>query len=277
MQNAVALGTFDGLHKGHLAVLNIPDSYSKIALIFEIPPKCVQKGKVELLLTVDEKLQKLKELGFAVHTLRFNDVKSLSAEDFLDFIKKEFSPRLISCGFNYRFGKGGLGDTALLESFCKENGINLQVQNPVLDNEETISSSLIRKCLKEGNVSKANHLLGYDFSFTAEVIKGDGRGTNLGFPTINQKFPENLTTLKFGVYKTEISIDGKTFKGITNIGNRPTFPTDYIICETFIMDFSGDLYGKNIKITPKEFLREEKKFSNKEELSAQVLSDIEKI
>lgn len=277
MQNAVALGTFDGLHKGHLAVLNIPDSYRKIALIFEIPPKCIQRGKVELLLTVDEKLQKLKELGFDVHTLKFDDVKNLTAKDFLRYINENFNPCLISCGFNYRFGKGGLGDTSLLESFCKENSINLQVQNPVLENEETISSSLIRKCLRDGDVSKANHLLGYDFSFSAEVIKGDGRGTNLGFPTINQKYPESLTVLKFGVYKTDISIDGKTFKGITNIGNRPTFPTDYIICETFIKDFSGDLYGRNIKITPKEFLREEKKFSNQEGLCAQVLSDIEKI
>ncbi len=277
MQNAVALGTFDGLHKGHLAVLSIPDGYRKIALIFDIPPKCTQKGEVELLLTPSEKIKLLKKLGFDVHTLKFDDVKNLSAEEFLEFVREKFNPSLISCGFNYRFGKRGLGDTSLLESFCKENFITLMVQQPVTDNGETVSSSLIRNALKTGDILKANRLLGYDFSFTAEVIKGDGRGTGLGFPTINQKYPDDLTKPKFGVYKAEITIDGEAFKGITNIGTRPTFPTDYIICETFIMNFDGDLYGKNINITLKEFLREEKKFSNEKELSAQVLSDIEKI
>ena len=277
MRNAVALGTFDGLHKGHLAVLSIPAGYRKIALIFDIPPKCTQKGEVELLLTPNEKIERLENLGFSVHTLKFSDVKNLTAEEFLEFVKKQFNPSLISCGFNYRFGNGGFGDTSLLENFCKKNSITLQLQQPVTDNGETVSSSLIRNALKIGEVSKTNRLLGYDFSFAAEVIKGDGRGTGLGFPTVNQKYPECLTTPKFGVYKTQITIDGKAFKGITNIGTRPTFPTDYVICETFIMGFSGDLYGKSLKITLKEFLREEKKFSNEKELIAQVLSDIEKI
>ncbi len=277
MRNAVALGTFDGLHKGHLAVLSIPDGYRKIALIFDIPPKCTQKGEVELLLTPSEKIERLENLAFDVQILKFSEVKNLTAEEFLEFVRERFNPTLISCGFNYRFGNKGKGDTSLLESFCKENNITLQIQNPVTENGETISSSLIRKALKEGEISKANRLLGYDFSFESEVIKGDGRGTGLGFPTINQKYPADLTTPKFGVYKTEISINGKAFKGITNIGTRPTFPTGYIICETFIMNFDGDLYGKNIKITLKEFLREEKKFSSEKELTAQVLSDIEKI
>lgn len=277
MQNAVALGTFDGLHKGHLAVLSIPDGYRKIALIFDIPPKCSQNGEIELLLTPSEKIERLENSGFSVHTLKFSEVKDLTAEEFLEFVKERFNPSLISCGFNYRFGNKGLGDTSLLESFCKENSITLQVQRPVTDNGETVSSSLIRNALKIGDVSKANRLLGYDFSFETEVIKGDGRGTTLGFPTINQKYPKDLTKPKFGVYKTEITTDGKAFKGITNIGIRPTFPTDYVICETFIIGFGGDLYGKSLKITLKEFLREEKKFSDEKELSAQVLSDIEKI
>lgn len=277
MRNAVALGTFDGLHKGHLAVLGIPDGYRKIALIFDIPPKCTQKGEVELLLTPSEKIKRLENLGFIVEILKFDEVKDLTAEKFLELVKEKFNPALISCGFNYRFGKGGLGDTALLESFCKENSITIQLQHPVTDNGEIVSSSLIRNALKTGDILKANRLLDYDFSFNAEVIKGDGRGTILGFPTVNQKFPDGLTTPKFGVYKTEITIDGEAFKGITNIGARPTFPTDYIICETFIIGFEGDLYGKNLTVTLKEFLREEKKFSNEKELTAQVLSDIEKI
>lgn len=98
-----------------------------------------------------------------------------------------------------------------------------------------------------------------------------------GFPTINQTYPKNLAPLKFGVYLSEITIENKIYKGITNIGVRPTFPLDYIISETFIKDFSGDLYGKNLKITLKKFLREEKKFSDPTELKNQVLKDIERI
>lgn len=274
MQNAVALGTFDGIHKGHLAVLNIPDSYNKTALIFRIPPKCIKKGVVELLLTPEEKVQRLKKLGFDVRVLDFSDVEHLTCEDFLALIKNKFNPALISCGFNYRFGYKGEGDTLFLESFCKDNGIILNIADPVKENGEIISSSVIRKALKEGELSKANSLLGYDFSFSADVIKGDGRGNKLGFPTINQRYPEKLTPIKFGVYKTEVLVDNAVFNGVSNIGYRPTFPTDYIISETFIKDFSGDLYGKSAKIILKEFLRSEQKFSSTQELRIQVLKDI---
>ncbi len=274
MKNAVALGTFDGIHSGHLSVLSIPEGYNKIALIFTIPPKCIKKSKTELLLTPEEKTEKLKAMGFCVKPLCFNEVEHLSPEAFLEFIKKEFNPKLISCGFNYRFGFKGEGDTALLEKFCQSNDILLNVASPVKDKEEIISSSVIRKALKEGNLSKANRLLGYEFSFNSEIIKGDGRGNTLGFPTINQRYPENLTPIKFGVYKTEVSVNNKKYEGVTNIGHRPTFPTEYIISETFIKDFSGDLYGKTAKITFKEFLRNEEKFSSVYELKTQILKDI---
>lgn len=277
MQNAVALGTFDGIHKGHLSVLNIPDNYNKTALIFRIPPKCVKKGVIELLLTPEEKILKLKNMGFAVSVLDFNEVEKLSAAEFLEYVNRRFSPALISCGFNYRYGYGGDGDTAQLGEFCGEKGIILKVANPVTEEGKPISSSLIRKLLKSGDIAHANRLLGYDFSFVSEVIKGDGRGKTLGFPTINQRYPQNLTPPKFGVYESKILIDGKTYKGITNIGVRPTFPSDFIISETFIKDFTGDLYGRSLRVSLKSFLRDEKKFSSVEELKIQVLKDIERI
>lgn len=274
MQNAVALGTFDGLHKGHISVLQIPEVYNKIALIFALPPKNIKKGVSELLLTPEEKVKKLEALGFDVKILNFREVQHLSPKEFLEYIKSEFSPKLISCGFNYRFGFKGEGDTAALAEFCGENGIILKIANAVLDNNEVISSSRIRDCLKNGKINEANRLLGYDFSFTAKVIKGDGRGRTLGFPTVNQRYPEALAPLKFGVYKTEIEIEDNIYKGITDIGVRPTFPVDYIISETFILDFSGDLYEKELKITFKDFLREEKKFSSVEELKKQIQNDL---
>ncbi len=274
MRNAVALGTFDGLHKGHLAVLSVPDCYNKNALIFNIPPKCIKKGSIELLLPPEDKINRLEKMGFKVKGLDFSDVEHLSPTEFLEYIKKEFDPALISCGFNYRFGFEGKGDTEDLAEFCGENGIILKIANAVNDNGETISSSVIRKALREGDVAKANRLLGYDFSFSAPVIKGDGRGKTLGFPTINQVYPEMLCKPKFGVYKTEVLIDNKVYKGVTDIGNRPTYPLDYVISETFIKDFGGDLYGKKLKVTLKEFIRSEKKFSSKEELIIQIKKDI---
>lgn len=277
MQNAVALGTFDGVHKGHLSVLNIPDNYNKIALIFRIPPKCVKRGVTELILTPEEKTRKLENMGFRVEILDFNEMEKLTAKEFLEYVNRRFHPALISCGFNYRYGYGGEGDTVSLGEFCGEKGIILKVANPVTEEGKPISSSLIRKMLKSGDIAHANRLLGYDFSFVSEVIKGDGRGKTLGFPTINQRYPQNLTPPKFGVYESEILIGTKTHKGITNIGVRPTFPSDFIISETFIKDFMGDLYGKSLRVCLKSFLRDEKKFSSVEKLKTQVLKDIERI
>ncbi len=277
MKTAVALGTFDGLHKGHLSVLDLPCGYSKTALVFKIPPKCVKSGNMSLLLTPEDKQSRLNKMGFNVEVLDFGKVENISAEDFLSYIKETFNPSLLSCGFNYRFGKGGKGDTAFLAEYALKNGIELKISNPVEADGEIVSSSRIRDLIANGEIVKANGLLGSSFGFSAQVIKGDGRGRSLGFPTINQAYPRVLAAPKFGVYKTQVEIGEKTYNCITNIGVRPTFPVDYVVSETFIKDFSGDLYGKNLRIDFNEFLREEIKFSSLSELKKQVLSDIEKI
>lgn len=277
MRNAIALGTFDGLHKGHLAVLNMPDGYNKIALTFEKPPKAVITGSTECIMPFEIKAERMLSQGITPEKLKFEEVCNVTAEDFLNNIKIKYNPALISCGFNYRFGKGGLGDTALLKEFCNKNGIILQVCDPVTAFGDTVSSSRIRNYLKNGETNKANALLSEPFFFKGVVTHGDGRGKTLGFPTINIPFPKNLVVPKFGVYKTEIFADGTVFKGITDIGTRPTYPVDFIGSETFIKDFSGNLYGKTVKIALIEFLREEKKFRSAEELKNQVLKDINKI
>lgn len=274
---AVALGTFDGVHKGHRQVLDIPSCYKKIAVMFLNPPKSVLKANKELLNLPEEKIKIIKQLGIDdIHILDFNSVKDMSAEDFLLFLKKEFSPSLISCGFNYRFGKEAKGDTAMLESFCKENKIILRCCPPATEDGEVISSTRIRKLLMMGEVEAANKLLMDSFSFVSTVISGDKRGRTIGFPTINQQYPADLVKPKFGVYKTKVYIDEKQYSGITNIGVRPTYPADFIISETYIEDFSGNLYGKDIKISLISFLREEKKFSSLEELKKQIKEDIKR-
>lgn len=274
MKNALALGTFDGLHKGHLAVLSMPDNYNKIALTFEKPPKAVLSGKPCSIMTFEDKAQGMEELGIKALRLKFEDVCNMTAEEFLQSIKKEFDPKYISCGFNYHFGKGGLGNTRLLADFCKEQGITLKVCEPVEQGGAPVSSSRVRAHLEKGEIKMANSLLIKPFSYSGTVLCGDGRGRTLGFPTVNQRYPAELIPPRFGVYETEIEIHGKVYTGITNLGKRPTYPIDFIISETYIKDFSGDLYGEYLKITLKKFLREEKKFSSPQELTEQIKRDL---
>ena len=277
MKTAVALGTFDGLHFAHRGVCDLPSGFKKVALTFEKPPKMLISGNTELIYTFEDKCKYLKELGFdEIVTLDFQQVKNTDPLDFLNFLKDEIGASYISCGFNYHFGKNGGGDTDILVDFCNKNGIELKIMpSYLLENGETLSSSYIRALLKNGEVEKANNCLYKPFGFEGEVLSGDKRGRTIGFPTINQKYPKDLVKLCFGVYKTRVEFDGKSYEGITNIGIRPTYEMDYVISETYIKNFSGDLYGKKVKITPIKFLREEKKFNSLDELKKQIAKDLE--
>ncbi len=274
-RNAIALGTFDGVHKGHRAVLNLPDGYKKTAVTFDLPPKMFFAGKKSLITSVQDKCSILKNCGMnEVYTLEFEKVKDMLPQGFLKFLKSEFNPFYISCGFNYRFGKGGEGTAEMLGAFCEKNGIEFNCVPPVSDTGEIVSSTVIRDMLKSGETEKANKLLSQPFSFESEVINGFKRARTIGFPTVNQKYPEELIKIKFGVYASSVIFGGKRYSGITNIGMRPTFKTDYVISETFIKGFSGDLYGKALRIVPEFFIREEKKFSSLEEIKDQIKKDL---
>lgn len=278
MKTALALGTFDGVHKGHRAVLELPPEYKKIAVVFPLPPKAALLGEPIALMTPEDKCRVLKSIGTdEVFKLDFGKVRNMPPYNFLKFLRDTFSPDYISCGFNYRFGKNASGDTALLSEFCKENGITLKVCEPVTADGETVSSTEIRAFLKSGEPEKANSLMTEPFSYTAPVIKGDERGRTLGFPTANQKYPEVLIPVRFGVYKSSAVINGKAYSAITDIGVRPTFKTDYIISETFIKDFSADIYGREMTVSLLGFIRGEIKFSSAEELAAQIKKDIRSV
>jgi riboflavin kinase/FMN adenylyltransferase len=275
MKTALALGTFDGIHLAHRFVLDLPEGYKKMAVTFVKPPKMYIKNKTELLMTFSDKEKSLKEMGFSeIVALDFEEIKDLEPLDFLNYLCDNYNPAVISCGFNYRFGKDGMGDTELLQDFCDKKGICLKICDAIKKDGVVVSSTLIRNLLKQGETAKANALMKNPFFFEAEVLQGDKRGRTIGFPTINQKYPEDLVKVKFGVYKTKVIADGKAYDGITNIGLRPTFESEYIISETFIKDFSGDLYGKTVKIVLEEFIRPEVKFGSLEELKQQIEKDI---
>ena len=181
---------------------------------------------------------------------------------------------MISCGFDYRYGKNAAGNTEQLRVFCNKNDIRFCCKQPVMVDGKIVSSTMIRSYLKEGNLSAANALLSEDFSFTAPVLDGDKRGRTLGFPTINQAYPSELTPLRSGVYATELEIDGSIYKGMTDIGIRPTFRTKKQMSETYIFGFSGDLYGKTLTIKPIRFIRDEQKFESIKALQQQLKQDM---
>ncbi len=279
-RTAVCLGTFDGVHLGHKKVIEdaVGSGYTPVAVTFDMPPKSYFGKDAGLLKLRAEKDELLTSLGIKKTVyLDFNEVCDYSPEQFLEFLKKTYNCAYISCGFNYRFGKDGAGDIELLRKFCEENGITLSVSEPIMDGDEVVSSTLLRRKLSLGEVGTVNRMCAAPFGFSGEIIHGDARGRTLGFPTVNQLYPETLAPLRHGVYRTEITVDSEKYAGITNVGVRPTFANDFVSCETYILDFSSDIYGKSADIRFKEFIREEKKFSSVDELTSQIEKDVEYI
>ncbi|MBQ7045272.1 MAG: bifunctional riboflavin kinase/FAD synthetase [Clostridia bacterium] len=278
MENALALGTFDGLHKGHMSVVKaaISSGLRSIAVIFADPPAASLLNKKHAnILDPLKKIELLKNEGInEVEVLEFKRVKDLSAQQFLEYLNNKYAPKKICCGFNYTFGKEKSGNVHTLKLFCKENNIELFVAEEVKVGDTTVSSSLIRGFIQNGEVNKANSYLLVPFGFKAQVTHGDERGRTIGFPTINQIYPENLVLARFGVYASRCIIDGKEYKSVTNIGLRPTFKNDYVTAETHILNFSGDAYGQNISIILDSFLRDEIRFDNIEQLKNQINIDI---
>lgn len=275
MKTAIALGTFDGLHEGHRAVLEKILPFYSIAVTFKLPPKAVITGKPQLLILPQERKKRLCDFGINQVVMQdFDDVRNIDALDYLKNLRDKYHPSLIACGFNYRFGKNALGDSGLLQKFCNDNNIEFCCVPPQCDGDKVISSTVIRDYIKNGNVKKASSLLYGGFGFMSTVLHGDARGRTIGFPTANQAYPELLVKPKFGVYISKVTVDGNEYKAITNIGLRPTFKTEKIGCETYIKGLSKDLYGKEVKIELLDFVREEKKFDSVEQLETAIKKDV---
>ncbi len=278
--SAIALGNFDGLHAGHRSVLQKAYNYSldenvrAIALIFDVHPKTYFGERIGLLMTDEDKKAEIKKIGLQTETLSFEDVRGFSAEEFVTKVLKEkLCAKAVFCGFNYHFGKGGKADSDELARLCRENGIEAYVNEETFVEGEKVNSSRLRELLKTGEVEKANKLMTQNFSYYLEVVHGQKRGREMGFPTANQYFPPELVIPKFGVYASSVEIDGKIYKSFTNIGCRPTFPEDDVRSETHIFDFDGDLYGKKVRVSLHKFIRDEIKFTSLQNLISQLSED----
>ena len=276
--NVIALGTFDGLHKGHMAVLNAALGFGgliPIAVTFPEPPKRKISGTfVPMLMTSKQKMAGLREMGFQdIFVLDYDTVHDYSPKDFLDLLFQKYDVKAMVCGFNYHFGKDGVGDAAFLSEYCHEHGAEAVVVPATQVSGQTVSSSLIRELISTGDVSFANMLLGRPFSFSNEVVHGDERGRILGFPTVNIPLDGQLVMPKFGVYASAVSVDGREYAAVTNIGIRPTFLLEKPLSETYIVDFNGDLYGQKVTVKLLEYMREEKQFDTVEQLKAAIEND----
>ncbi len=273
----IALGTFDGLHIGHKAVITSEKSEyeRKIALMFTEHPQISLKGSHPgLLITPEKEKTLLSDWGVEPEYIDFTEISSLSPEAFVDeILVGRYNATSLACGFNYRFGKDAKGDVNTLKRLCAEREIKLTVVEKIDYENEAVSSTRIRNAILCGDMKSANAMLGRDYSYDFEVKHGDERGRILGSPTINQFFIKDFCVPEFGVYASYTVVDGKKYISVTNIGIRPTIGNSEKRSETNIIDFKGDLYGKHPEVFIIKKLRGEMVFNSLDELSAQITKD----
>lgn len=279
---AVSLGNFDGVHKGHQKLMkeNIKISKSKnlrpSVLLFKENTKNILNGEREYLTSLEDKIEILKNLGIECFCLlEFSDkFKDLSPYEFIEeILYKKLNTKYVIVGDNYRFGKMAKGDIKTLKKYEEDFAYKTKVVDFELDDGKIINSTDIRQMVREGKIEKANKDLGHPFKMQGKVIKGAQRGRLLNFPTANLKPSFKYVTAKSGVYFTRVNIDRDFYYALTDIGTNPTFENKKMKIETYIMDFSKDIYGKNISIEFLEFLRPDYKFNSPEELIAQMEKD----
>lgn len=276
-KTALALGMFDGIHVGHKVVLQnaINSGLFPIAVTFFD----THKNQSNLLMSPQKKKDTLLGMGFKqVVMMNYDAVRSWLPLPYLSSLRINFDPQIICCGENFRFGINACGDVDMLVNYCRSHEIEALVSRDVKDeNGELITSTSIRKMVADGRIEEANKLMINDFSYTQTVLRGDGVGHVLGFPTINQELPAELVVPKFGVYAAKVSVNDKVYDAVTNIGVRPTRPSDKPICETHIIGFEGDIYDNAVTVRLKKYLREEQKFSDEEQLAEAIRNDIKTV
>ncbi|KRQ86995.1 Riboflavin biosynthesis protein RibF [Caloramator mitchellensis] len=280
----VALGTFDGLHLGHRAIIESAKQISKrkgiksAVLTFEKPVfTYFNKNASDYLITpknIKNELIKSLDIDYLFYVKLEKNFLSLSQERFLLMLKQNINVDTIVCGYNYTFGKNANGNTEYLIKNANYFGLDVVVCDEFTIEGEKVSSSIIRDLLKVGNLNYANKLLGYNYYIKGYVSRGKQLGARLGFATANLIIEPNLC-IRNGVYITKTIIDGIEYHSVTNIGINPTFDSKERVLETHILSFTDNLYEKEIKIELLEFIRDEIKFNNIDDLKKRIELDIQ--
>ena len=280
----LTIGTYDGVHRGHLAILKPLIEEARAAgaasamVTFEPHPRCVLDPDhcPPSLTTLDEKTWLLDGLGLDhVIVIPFTpQVAALTPAGFMRRLTKGMQPRQIVVGYDFAFGQGRRGDHAFLQRLGSKEGFAVRVVPALQRGGEPVSSSRIRRLILLGQVRAAAQLLGRDYFFRSVVEHGAQRGHRIGFPTANLKITPNKLLPANGVYAIRVRLEEIALTGVLNVGFRPTFGGNTLTVEAFIFDFEGDLYGKLMTVSFVQRLRGEKRFASAEALQQQIGRDV---
>lgn len=282
-ESIIALGNFDGVHRGHIelikkAVENAKKLNKKSSLLIfeEHTDNIIKMGKKNIITTNDTKFKILEELGVdLVYLIKFTkEFMSYSPMEFLkDFLIENLKIIGVVVGYDYTFGYKKSGDTKFLLD-NKDLFESIDVIEQISFNGEKISSTLIRNLIEDGNIKDANYLLSRPYKLIGKVIHAKGLGKKMGYPTANLELIDNFVIPKYGVYDSDIYVNGKKFKASTNIGTNPTVEHDGIKIEAHILDFDEDIYGEIVELELIDFIRPELKFDNVKDLFDQIAKDV---
>ncbi|WP_100934726.1 bifunctional riboflavin kinase/FAD synthetase [Candidatus Chlamydia corallus] len=275
--DSVTLGFFDGCHLGHINLLSILTSYpgSSGIITFDSHPQTVlSSARTKLINTKDERLQLLQTFPIDwLGVLTFDQYfANQSAEEFITSLHLSLKCKRIILGYDSCIGKEQQSNAQVLGAIGKPLGIEIVKIPPYRIDSVVVSSKAIRQLLCEGNVELANRFLGRPYTLSGTITEGSGIGSSLGFATIN--LPRDESLIPLGVYACEMLYKGNTYRGIMNLGIAPTFARESLYAEAHIFSFSENLYGKEVSLIPKKFLRKEKKFPSKETLIQAIEKDI---
>ncbi|MBO4452502.1 MAG: riboflavin biosynthesis protein RibF [Clostridia bacterium] len=275
----LTVGSFDGVHLGHRALLNELKKASgregvpAVAVTFapgdrpKSAPAIAQPEKVFRL---------LRDCGAdLIVTVPFAMLRGMTASEFAErFIVDTFSAKRFVCGYDFRFGFGRKGDASTLKELLGPHGIGITVCEPVIRGGAPVSSTRIRALITEGDIASANELLESPFSFKGKVIKGDHIAASLGYPTANLAFPPELCVPAYGVYAAEFAFSGEKCRAMLNFGVKPTFgPAEAPLCEVNLFGFSGDIYGVEAEVSFLAFIRPEERFATPARLAERIAAD----
>jgi riboflavin kinase/FMN adenylyltransferase len=281
--NYIALGSFDGLHVGHLSliykVVEVAKRNSGKSMVFTFknhPRTFINKENApKLLMSNEKKIELLEANKVDIVCLKEFDGEfmQMTPKEFIEYLIFTYNAKGFVVGFNYKFGYKNLGDVELLRKLQNEYGYELCVMEPCTYKNEVISSTRIRKALEDGEVSDAYEMLSIPYSLSGKVIHGRQIGRTIGFPTANLKYDEKFVLPRIGVYYTNIKVNNNIYKGITSVGKNPTVEGKNLTVETYILDFNEDIYGKEIEVDFIRKIRDEKRFNGLEELKEQLEKD----
>jgi riboflavin kinase/FMN adenylyltransferase len=282
----VTIGNFDGVHLGHLPILKklIEAAHSEnskaVVITFDPHPKKVLRPEIRpfyLITSTEEKIKLLEDIGVdGLILIPFDlNFSKMTAESFVcDILWDKLHIRKIFVGHDYSFGKSKTGNKVFLAAIGKKLGFEVDIINAVKLDDETISSTRLRHLILDGDVRTAARLLGRPYNVSGIVVEGKRRGSILGIPTANIK-PEKELIPAQGVYAVIAHLENDRHQGVLNIGFNPTFSDTDLSVEVFLLDFSGDIYGKRVNVLFMERIRDEVKFENSEQLVKQIRKDID--